>query len=118
MAQKPPTVEVVGSGREVWTELALPAGLGGCIRLDTAAWFAWLETPSAVSFAYPIVDAAAGWIAGYMTIRKERRGRGSHYWVAYRRGTGGLRKAYLGRSVQVTQAHLAAVAAQWGAPSK
>jgi hypothetical protein len=115
MAQKPPTIGVVWSGREVWAELAQPATLGGPIRLDSAAWFAWLETPTAVSFAYPIVDTAAGWIAGYMTVRKELRLRGSYYWVAYRRQAGRVRKAYLGRSAQVTSARLASVARQWGA---
>jgi hypothetical protein len=117
MSQKPPTIEVVGGGQGSRTELARPAVLGGSIRLDSAAWFAWLEMPSVVSFAYPIVDAGAGWIAGYMTVRKERRSRGSQYWVAYRRRAGRLRKVYLGRSSQVTSARLAAVAAQWGATS-
>jgi hypothetical protein len=115
MAQKPPTIGLVWSGREVWTELARPAALGGPIRLDSAAWFAWLETPTAVSFAYPIVDADAGWIAGYMTVRKEPRRRGSYYWVAYRRQAGRVCKAYLGRPAQVTSARLASVAAHWGA---
>lgn len=117
MSQKPPTIEMVWGGQRGRTELARPAVLGGPIRLDTAAWFAWLEMPSVVSFAYPIVDASAGWIAGYMTVRKERRSRGSQYWVAYRRRAGRLRKVYLGRSSQVTSARLAAVAAQWGATS-
>ena len=115
MAQKPPTIELVWSGRETWTELAQPAALGGPIRLDTAAWFIWLETPSTVSFAYPIIDVGAGWIAGYMTVRKERRQRGSQYWVAYRRQAGRVRKVYLGRSAQVTSTRLARVAAHWGA---
>jgi len=115
MAQKPPTIGMVWSGQERWTELARPAALGGPIRLDTAAWFAWLEMPNAVSFAYPIMDTTAGWIAGYMTVRKERRSRGAYYWVAYRRRVGRLRKVYLGRSTQVTSARLATVAAQWGA---
>jgi len=115
MTQKPPTIGVVWSGREAWVELARSAALGGPIRLDTAAWFTWLDMPTAVSFAYPIVDATAGWIAGYMTVRKERRSRGAHYWVAYRRRAGRLRKVYLGRSTQVTSARLASVAAQWGA---
>jgi len=115
MAQKPPTIGMVSSGREVWAELLVPSECGGPIRLDTAAWFSWLESERASSFAYPISDPAAGWIAGYMTVRKERRRRGSHYWVAYRRSAGCLRKTYLGRSAQVTSARLAAVAERWGA---
>ena len=118
MSQKPLTIEVVWAGQGSRIELARPAVLGGSIRLDSAAWFAWLEMPSVGSFAYPIVDTSAGWIAGYMTVRKERRSRGSQYWVAYRRHSGRLRKVYLGRSSQVTSARLAAVAAQWGATSE
>lgn len=115
MSKKPLTIEVLWGGQSGRTELARPAVQGGPIRLDSAAWFAWLELPSVVSFAYPIVDASAGWIAGYMTVRKERRSRGSQYWVAYRRRAGRLGKVYLGRSNQVTSARLAAVATQWGA---
>ncbi len=114
MSQKPPLIECLWSGPDSRTELARPAALGGPIRLDTVAWFAWLEQPSVVSFAYPIVDARAGWIAGVMTVRKERRSRGSAYWVAYRRYAGRLRKVYLGRSSHVTSVRLAAVAAHWG----
>jgi hypothetical protein len=115
MSQKPPLVECLWSGPDSRTELARPAALGGPIRLDTAAWFAWLEQPRVVSFAYPIVDARAGWIVGVMTVRKERRSRGSAYWVAYRRYAGRLRKVYLGRSSHVTSVRLATVAAQWDA---
>lgn len=118
MSQKPLMIEVVWAGQGSRIELARPAVLGGSIRLDSAAWFAWLEIPSVGSFAYPIFDTSAGWIAGYMTVRKERRSRGSQYWVAYRRHSGRLRKVYLGRSCQVTSARLAAVAAQWGATSE
>jgi len=118
MSQKPARIDVVWSGQTLWMELALPVERRGSIRLDSAAWFAWLESPSVGSFAYPIVDASAGWIAGYMTVRKEQRSRGSQYWVAYRRCAGRLRKVYLGRSSQVTSVRLAAVAAQWGATSE
>lgn len=86
---------------------------GGAIRLDTPGWTQWLEAPQTTSFAYPLHDWAAGWIAGFMTVRKERRARGSAYWVAYRRVDGQLRKIYLGRSLRVTGARLADVAAQF-----
>ena len=114
MSRKLPTIELVWGGQDGRTELTRPTVLGGPIRLDTAAWFTWLEQPSVVSFTYPIVDANAGWIAGLMTVRKERRSRGNHYWVAYRRCAGRLRKVYLGRSSHVTSVRLAAVAAHWG----
>ena len=115
MSRKLPTIELMWGGQDGRTELTRPTVLGGPIRLDTAAWFAWLEQPSVVSFAYPIVDARAGWIAGVMTVRKERRSRGSAYWVAYRRYAGRLRKVYLGRSSHVTSVRLATVAAHWDA---
>jgi hypothetical protein len=83
------------------------------IRVDSPAWAQWLETETTRSFAYPLFDRAAGWISGFMTVRKERRQRGSSYWVAYRRSDGQLRKIYLGRSPQVTGLRLAAVAAQF-----
>ncbi len=115
MSQKPARIDVVWSEQALWMELALPVEQGGTIRLDSAAWFAWLEAAVSVSFAYPILDTRAGWSVGSMTVRKERRQRGRQYWVAYRRHSGRLRKVYLGRSSQVTSARLAAVAAQWGA---
>jgi LuxR family maltose regulon positive regulatory protein len=118
MSQKPARIDVVWSGQALWMELALPVEQGGGIRLDSAAWFAWLEAAVSISFAYPILDLRAGWIAGYMTVRKERRSRGSQYWVAYRRHSGRVRKVYLGRPSQVTSARLAAVAAHWGATSE
>jgi len=60
----------------------LPDQSGQGIRLSSAAWLAWLELPSTVSFAYPVYDGQAGYIRGFMTVRKERRVRGDHYWVA------------------------------------
>ena len=113
MSQKPARIDIVWSGQAQWMELVLPVEQGGGIRLDSAAWFAWLEAAGSVSFAYPILETRARWIAGYMTVRKERRSRGSQYWVAYRRYSGRVRKVYLGRSSQVTSARLAAAAAQW-----
>lgn len=83
------------------------------IRLDTAAWFAWLDAPTAHSFAYPVVAADRGYIVGYLTVRKERRQRGGHYWVAYRRNGHRLQKVYLGRTPAVTQQRLQALAEQW-----
>jgi hypothetical protein len=75
------------------------------IRLDSAAWFAWLEERGS-SFAYPIFDPAQGYIVGWMTVRKEARQRGGRYWVVYRRCQGTLRKVYLGASATLTQACL------------
>jgi hypothetical protein len=113
MGRSIPTVEVTPSwqgNRAELTDLPAPAHT---LRLDTPAWSAWLEMETTRSFAYPLFDRAAGWITGYMTVRKERRARGSTYWVAYRRSDGRLRKIYLGRGSQVTGLRLAAVAEQF-----
>jgi hypothetical protein len=82
------------------------------IRLDTPAWFVWLEAPTTVSFSYPLFDAVQGYIVGFMTVRKERRQRGSQYWTVFRRQGRRVCKIYLGRSARVTRARLESVAAQ------
>lgn len=81
--------------------------------LDTPAWLAWLEAPSTTSFSYPVFDARHGYIAGFLTVRKERRRRGGSYWTAYWRRDGRLRKAYLGPATAVTTARLRALGAAW-----
>jgi hypothetical protein len=80
------------------------------IRLDTPAWLAWLEAETTTRFAYPVFDPAHGYVAGFMTVRKEQRQRGGVYWVAYRRCQGRLRKVYLGRAATLTQARLDTIA--------
>lgn len=72
------------------------------IRLDSPAWFAWLEDPANTRFSYAIHNRARGYIDGFMTVRKERRQRGSAYWSVYRRRDGRLRKIYVGASVALT----------------
>ena len=85
-----------------------------------------------VTFALPLLDAMApaltavaktpaspqklrrlGYIYGFITVRKERRQRGGVYWSGYRRQGRRLRKHYLGRSAELTQARLAQAAALW-----
>ena len=80
------------------------------IRLDTPAWLAWLDAATTTRFAYPVFDPAHGYIAGFMTVRKEQRQRGGTYWVAYRRCQGRLRKVYLGRAHTLTQVRLETIA--------
>jgi LuxR family transcriptional regulator, maltose regulon positive regulatory protein len=105
MAPKAPTVwEDLGTG-----EQALDAGP----RLDTAAWFAWLDDPATMRFSYPVYNPARGYIEGFMTVRKERRARGGAYWTAYWRVGGCLRKTYLGRAPAVTSTRLRIVGAAW-----
>jgi hypothetical protein len=103
MGTKTPTVwQDIGRGT-----MTLDAG----VHLDTPAWFSWLEEATTRSFAYPIYNAAQGYIAAFLTIRKERRQRGTAYWTAYSHVGGRLRKAYIGRSPAVTDARLRAIAA-------
>ena len=85
--------------------------LDGGIRVDTPAWFAWLDAATTTSFAYPIYNAAQGYIEAFMTVRKERRQRGGTYWSVYWHVGGRMRKAYVGRAAAVTDARLRAIAA-------
>jgi hypothetical protein len=87
-----------------------PRQVGSAIRLDTAAWFAWLAAPTTTGFSYPVYDPGCGYIIGFMTVRKERRQRGGMYWSVFRRCAGQVRKIYLGRSTTVTQVRLQAIA--------
>ena len=103
---KPPRVGVVRQyGRDSGWQAVLddPRPGGGAIAVGSAAWFAWLAAPSTQSFGYPVYDTCAGYIVGFMTVRKERRARGGAYWVAYRRTQGRVRKVYVGGSVRLTQ---------------
>jgi hypothetical protein len=113
MAPKTPKVWLLFGGSTTRAEVELPAQAVRGIRLDSPEWVKWLEQPSTRSFAYPIYDSQMGCIRGWMTVRKERRVRGSQYWVAYRRSGGRLRKIYLGRSGQLTQRKLAVTADQF-----
>lgn len=109
MERQIPTVwEVWGAGRE-WMELDTSMA-GERVVLDSPAWFAWLASESTRRFAYAIFDRQAGYIVGFLTVRKERRQRGGRYWVAYRRVAGQVRKVYIGSSSAVTAQRLQAIA--------
>jgi len=73
------------------------------LTVDTAAWFAWLETASTFSFVCE---------EGRFTARSEQAGhkRGGWYWKAYRKQHGKLSSHYLGKSETVTLARLQTVA--------
>lgn len=88
---------------------------GFWIPLDSPAWFAWLEVPDNVCFTYALFSRRRACIYGFITIRKEHRQRGGVYWSGYRRQGHRLRKHYLGRSAELTQARLAQAAALWEA---
>lgn len=89
---------------------------GPTIYLDTPAWFAWLEAPSTgaprARFSYALFNRTMGYIDGFMTVRKERRQRGTAYWSVYRRQGQRLRKCYLGSSAALTHARLEQIAAR------
>src|SRR5436305_1077367 len=73
------------------------------LTVDTAAWFAWLETASTFSFLSE---------EGLFTARREQAGhkRGGWYWKAYRKQHGKLSSRYLGKSETLTLARLQTVA--------
>ena len=70
--------------------------------IGSPAWFAWLSLAS--TFYY---DAHHG---SSFTAHREQRQRGTHYWTAYRRQRGLLRRVYLGKADQLTPQFLAEVA--------
>jgi LuxR family transcriptional regulator, maltose regulon positive regulatory protein len=65
------------------------------IVVGSASWIAWLTDPATRSFSFRGPRGA-------YTARKEWRTRGSEYWTAYRRHSGRLRKAYLGKAEDLT----------------
>ena len=69
-----------------------PDSAASGIRLDTPQWFAWLNDPANTRFSYALHNRTMGYIDGFMTVRKERRQRGTDYWTAYRRCGRRLRK--------------------------
>jgi LuxR family transcriptional regulator, maltose regulon positive regulatory protein len=78
------------------------------IAVGSPAWFAWLEQATRFAFRDP---------AGAFTARREARGRGA-YWRAYRTVDGRQRRAYLGRSADLTPERLRVVAAQLAAAAR
>lgn len=68
------------------------------IRLDTAAWWAWLETTHSFNYLAPRSHYP-------LTLRKEKR-RHRWYWYAYLKVDSKLHNAYVGRSADVTTARL------------
>ena len=73
------------------------------LDFQSHVWQDWLEQVS--SFAFQSKD-------GYhFTARKEARGRGDAYWIAYRKVSGKLTHKYLGRPANVTLSRLEEVAA-------
>jgi LuxR family maltose regulon positive regulatory protein len=77
---------------------------GPKIVVGSPSWIAWLTDPTTRSFAFRSPS-------GTYTARKEHRSRGGEYWTAYRRQSGRLRKAYLGKAEDLTLTRLDEAAA-------
>jgi len=71
-------------------------------------WFSWLSRIPSFTFSGQ---------HGQLTVRQEARGGTGTYWYAYRRHGGKMLKRYLGRTADLTAAHLEEVALQLTAPS-
>jgi predicted ATPase/DNA-binding CsgD family transcriptional regulator len=85
--------------------LLLPDGAEGQLApivVGSSAWYNWLAAESNQSFAFKNH-------LGKFTARRERKHQG-WYWYAYRKREGKLRKAYLGKTEEMTLERLNAVA--------
>ena len=80
---------------------ALPVVPGSC------EWFDWLRSVSSFTF---------GGQHAQLTVRQESRSGGSAYWYAYRRTGVKTAKKYLGRTSDLSLAHLEEVALQLAPP--
>lgn len=72
--------------------------------LDSAAWFAWLETATSFRFfstGQRIVYRHYSVALAPISVRKEQRRRG-YLWYAYRRDDGILYKRYVGKTAALT----------------
>lgn len=72
---------------------------GRRLRLDSPAWFAWLDTVP--SFCYSSRDP----LWWRLTVRREKRRRQT-YWYGYAKSDAKLHNVYLGKTAQLTQARL------------
>jgi LuxR family maltose regulon positive regulatory protein len=68
---------------------------------DEPEWFVWLDTITSFRFLGQ---------HGQLTVRKEARRRGEQYWYAYRRVGEKMAKKYLGRTTDLSMAHLEEIA--------
>jgi LuxR family maltose regulon positive regulatory protein len=78
------------------------------VVVDTQAWFGWVETAIAFTFASA---------QGRFTARRERAGsgRGGWYWRAYHHRDGARHRAYLGVAAELSLERLETVARQLAA---
>src|SRR5713101_4136994 len=73
------------------------------IAVESEAWYHWLAAEQNQSFTFRHA-------LGTFTMRRERKRQG-WYWYAYRKQEGSLRKAYLGKTEELTLVRLNRVAA-------
>jgi LuxR family transcriptional regulator, maltose regulon positive regulatory protein len=71
-------------------------------------WFSWLRSIPSFTFTGKL---------GQLTVRQETRGGAGTYWYAYRRHGDKILKRYLGRTADLTPAHLEKVALHLTVPS-
>ncbi len=74
------------------------------LAVGSSEWVRWLDQPGSRAFRFEHGELR-------FTARRELQ-RGNWYWYAYRRQDGRLRKAYLGRSTELTLARLVEVGAR------
>ncbi len=79
------------------------------IAVESEAWYHWLAAEQNQSFTFRHA-------LGTFTMRRERKRQG-WYWYAYRKQEGSLRKAYLGKTEELTLVRLNQVAATIAARS-
>src|SRR6266487_5977727 len=72
------------------------------VVVGSGAWYTWLADQQIQSFSFRN-------LLGSFTARRERKRHG-WYWYAYRKRAGRLRKAYLGKTEELTLERLNAVA--------
>src|SRR5581483_3950519 len=73
------------------------------IPIESAAWWRWLADETTTTFHFQSPQ-------GSFTARREQKSNG-HYWYAYRKLHGKLRKAYLGKAEELSLPRLDTVAA-------
>jgi hypothetical protein len=78
------------------------------IRVDSPAWWRWLEAATTRSFAFHGPP-------GHFTARRSQRRRGGAYWTAYRKVGGQVLSIYLGKPAALTADRLSEAAAQLSA---
>ena len=96
------TTPKIISGR-IYTEDDFTGTLVG-----SQAWFIWLSSDTTFYYESRL---------GTFTAHPESRQRGDHYWTAYRRYAGSLRRVYLGKADQLTPQRLEEVALRLTAAS-